>query len=86
MVVDGKRLSEGERLKLLAGIEEEGKRAPVQLELPLERPPLQQDDDVRYQWKDEQEPALPGRGCVVAIGISLLFWVAIVFAITALAA
>lgn len=84
MVVDGKRLSEGERLKWLANLEDESKRTPVQLELPLDHPPLQQDDDVRYQWKDRQEPSLPGRGCVLAIGISTLFWLALALVVFAL--
>lgn len=53
MVVDGKRLSEGERLKFLAGMEDEGKRTPVQLELPMDYPPVKPPDD-EYFWKQYQ--------------------------------
>ncbi|MEY4402319.1 MAG: hypothetical protein RIR91_354 [Verrucomicrobiota bacterium] len=73
MIVDGKRLSEGERLRLLAGIEKDEAPPPVQQELPMEHPAP--GDAARYQWKDAQrfaddsDPLAASRGILLAVAV-----------------
>ncbi len=72
MIVDGRHLTEGERLRLLDSLQSDDQPSapanPAQLEM------FKEQDDVRYQWKDEQVREPVGRGCLIAIGISAIFW------------
>lgn len=78
MIVDGKRLTAGERIRLLIGLEKDA--APRQQELPLD------DDEMRYRWQDfrqsdgdEDEAHRAMAGIIVAVVCSvplfvLLLW------------
>ena len=72
MYVDGKRLSEGERLRLLAAMERDAEPSPLQRELPASHPG---DEDRRFLWKDAQrfadhsDPLAASRGIIFAVAV-----------------
>lgn len=82
MNVDGKEISEGQRMRLLTYLEDESK-TQTQQELPLAKADEPEHDDVRYQWRDnrgqEDEAHRAMAGIIVAVCCSvpllvLLFW------------
>lgn len=88
MIVDGRHLTDGERLRLLDDIASEDQSTapnPAQLE-------MFEDDDIRYQWKDFQrfhhatpEPPV-SRGCLAVIVIGAAPWLVLAAVVRALLA
>lgn len=88
MIVDGRHLTDGERLRLLDAIGSDDPSTapnPAQME-------MFENDDIRYQWKDFQrfhhmtpEPPV-SRGCLAAIVIGAMLWLVLAAVVRAVVA